>query len=301
MANVLTNGGLETADITLSGLAERTTAQAFEGSYSLLLRTRKGFQPGTSAAEWPSFTQVVGAPYMLMFRYDGDGSATAPLHIDVDTGSGVFVNAANLTAPGPAAWALSMHVMWEATGTTGRIRMRSGQAVPAIANDVWFVDAVTVTTVDVMRWEAISGVVTALKTIEGSGYHNDLRDSVFFKELFPDQHPDVKMPYLFVAPDVGEWNEFGATLLDENLRLIIACFVKDDVADLRSTNAVQAISELQDDVIKALRTDPTFGGVVRELTVGPLDPVPMQAHDSWCMALVPVTLRLIYQDSDLGP
>ena len=83
MPNILTNGGLETDAVALTGYAERSTAQAYDGSYSLRMRTIKGIggitPDGRGICEWPAFAMDVGETYTVTLRYDSDQAAHATL------------------------------------------------------------------------------------------------------------------------------------------------------------------------------------------------------------------------------
>lgn len=149
MPNILSDGGMEEGTSVLAGLAERVTTQAYEGTHSLLLRTRQGsmiLPNGQSSCTWPAMAVVVGETYSVLFRYDGDGSMEADLVLEIDPGlGGVFLEFGRISAPGAmGAWQLAGPYDFTAVGTSAQVRLRSGTIAAAIGNDVWYVDDVQV-------------------------------------------------------------------------------------------------------------------------------------------------------------
>jgi len=118
-------------------------------------------------------------------------------------------------------------------------------------------------------WDAIQALVTALKTINGVGYHLNFEERVFTRFLVPERVGVMPYACVFLEPDDGgdyPTQEPGWVVAHQSIKLAI--FVPETSADAHESAAFQWAAKARDDVTKAVLSDPTLGGVVNEMRFG---------------------------------
>ena len=152
-----------------------------------------------------------------------------------------------------------------------------------------------------VKWEALSGLITRLKAINGGAtYNNDLSSRVYTRELFPDDNPDVTMPFITMIEKPAAYPNWQRAV-EAEFGVYVRAFVKDTSSDLRDTATTQALAEIHDDIWNTLMTDQTLGGTVHDLTVNSSDAPPQGKGREWAGIEFDITMTIHFSQSELTP
>ena len=230
---MLTDPGFENGTgWTYTGLAARSTAQAYTGTYSCLLATRKGgLTTSISTVESEGFSVVSGTQYSITLYTYADGVTNTDVNVRVaaDRGDGPFVNLTTIAKTGHGSgWRYSGVITFTANTTgTGRIRVFSTQTAGLLAVDNWYVDAVVLSgpSEDAVITATIKAALLAdLNDIDGTGIFTTTVAEVGSE---PKPSNEVQKPGVFIYSTEGEadletlTNLRGSTVQTFTLDLVI--------------------------------------------------------------------------------
>jgi len=315
---LLPNYSLENGDtgITRSGLAEISTAQAFSGTYSGLLRLRKnvfGQSDGVSQIEWDAVDIDAAETYRLFYFYHADeATSTASdlvLEVKYTLAPGAWVEVARITQAAKGVdWTSDGPYTPSPTGSIARVRFRVEEAgAVSVINDRWYVDFVYLSVegdMAVRKWSAIAALKTQFKKILGSGagYRTDLGSRVYDRLTTPEDGAEIPRPYMCMPllneEQTYEHEEYSITT---EWRHRIHLFVDELNPTKTQTSAATLLADAHDDLVKALMEDFTLGGTVNDLTIeGSNTFCAALEDDSYGELVMDLRLKQIFQRSDLG-
>lgn len=158
------------------GLATRTTDQAYAGSYSAELRSRKGsliLPDGTSQILSETLTVTDATEYALTIWVYPATPRTTGVNLEIVTVDGngaTTVETITATDLSDDTWT-QVTTLFTTSGTSLAIRIRSIFAAASVYNTVFYVDSVSVTEGDVaikLSERAVDAVVSTLQTNLGT-------------------------------------------------------------------------------------------------------------------------------------
>jgi len=133
----------------------------------------------------------------------------------------------------------------------------------------WVIDDIEIEEVDMKKWPAVSAAITALKSITGATYNNDLGSRVYTRLFTPQEQRDVKLPYACLPVDQeAERIEYEGFQFQSTWRLTGHAFFDDNSESdpLNSAGATSA-AKFRDDIIRAFMADPDLGQTVNNCEV----------------------------------
>lgn len=320
--SLLTNPGLEdgTDGITLAGLAEVSSDTARSGTYSGLLRSRKGVigQPdGTSEIRWDAVVADTSREYTLFYFYNGDSANQVgiPLIVEVKyvETPDVWTEVDRVTvAEKESGWAgRGSFTITPAAGAI-YVRFRTGSTTVSLYNTRWYIDDIILYPVPrtlseimaVSKWAAVAALKTQLLKVVGqaAGFRSDIGSRVYDRLIVPEDGVEIARPYICM-PLLSEDQSYDVEdkLIKTQWTHRVHIFVDETQSEPDKTSSAEALADMHDDIVKTLMEDWTLGGAVKDLTILGANTFPATSPDDRYGELVmDIQLTQWFQRSELG-
>lgn len=302
---------IDEAGWTVLGAAEVTGANGYYSPSLALSLTGNGLGQDTLALldVAPDGVGAVGARFVVSAWVNGDAAAEdSPLHISVGQ-FGVPALTAVLTkshvglgwklvevgtfenhAPGLVIWFLSAGVP---------------QAVGVPATGRWLVDDIEIVEVEMRKWDAISSVVAAVKTINGvtDGFNIDLANRVYSRLFTPPEQPTVMLPYCCIPLDQeAETIEYEGLSFTSTWKIAGWAFLSDNPeSDVLNSAGAESAAKFRDDLLRAIMADQSLGGTTINCEVASVDTFEGSVGDPTTWVQFTISFEQIGGAADLVP
>ena len=158
----------------------------------------------------------------------------------------------------------------------------------------------------VAKWTAHQKLLERLRAINGSpgGYWHNLESRVYPVWASPAERAELTLPFM-VVPLLGEETTYAleGRHVRRDWTWVVWAFLAEQASNDLETSQVEAVTKLEDDLVRALSSDYTLGGSVLSLDIGvPTSIAGLRpgGHD-YGEVRFPLRLTQVFQRSQLGP
>lgn len=291
----------------VGGPGEISGTYGYKSSPVALSLAGNGFAAFSSAAYQYTHDMAFGKRYVVSAWLNADlASDGTPIHIDVYGGL-LFASSTEKAQIG-AGWQfveLGSFVDTEVNPANLYVGIEIKNIGGPVTAGRWLVDDVEIEEVEMRKWDAISSVVAAVKTINGvtDGFNIDLANRVYSRMFTPPEQPTVMLPYCCIPLDQeAETIEYEGLSFTSTWRIAGWAFLSDNPeSDVLNSAGAEAAAKFRDDLLRAIMADQSLGGTAINCEVASVDTFEGSTGDPTTWVQFTISFEQIGGAADLVP